>query len=309
MPRKRWTTPEQRSWLEERIPDFTQAQQDKTMGSFLGVVHQKWQEKWPAEEPTEEEIQAAKGNKERAEASKRKVIEERVKYWFHNNTRGSSSGTGARGVLKLSSTPKLMHPWQAYQNKFYDTKLRPKVDEAWKEYLDKVPYTDPQACASRALNPVLNDLEACDSESDLKDSDLSHMKAMKLERNKKMLEDLISLDEDGGSQQGQAEITSSTSAASAPTNSDLVDGPGAQAILSSTKAPDVSKVTSTGNDDAETRSKAEGEPEAQAVRVLAREGCTTPAISTTSTASVGDISDLSTNLDSHTGACVRMGTV
>jgi hypothetical protein len=39
----------------------------------------------------------------------------------------------------LSTTPKLVHPWQAYQNKFYSTKLKPKVDEAWKEYLNQIP--------------------------------------------------------------------------------------------------------------------------------------------------------------------------
>jgi hypothetical protein len=39
----------------------------------------------------------------------------------------------------LSTTPKLVHPWQAYQNKFYSTKLKPKVEEVWEEYLNHVP--------------------------------------------------------------------------------------------------------------------------------------------------------------------------
>ena len=62
-----------------------------------------------------------------------------MKYWFHNHTRGSSSGNGTRGVLKLSTVPKLLQPWQAYQNKFYDTKLKHKVEESWKEYLGQFP--------------------------------------------------------------------------------------------------------------------------------------------------------------------------
>lgn len=62
-----------------------------------------------------------------------------MKYWFHNHTRGSSSGTGTQGVLKLSAVPKLVQSWQAYQNKYYDSTLRPKVEEAWKQYLSEIP--------------------------------------------------------------------------------------------------------------------------------------------------------------------------
>lgn len=32
-----------------------------------------------------------------------------------------------------------MHPWQAYLNKYQHTKLKPKIDNAWKEYLEGVP--------------------------------------------------------------------------------------------------------------------------------------------------------------------------
>ena len=32
-----------------------------------------------------------------------------------------------------------MQSWQAYQNKYYDSTLRPKVKEAWKQYLSEVP--------------------------------------------------------------------------------------------------------------------------------------------------------------------------
>lgn len=62
-----------------------------------------------------------------------------MKYWFHNHTRGSSSGTGTRGVLKLSNIPKLLQPWQAYQNKFYETKLKHIVEESWSLYSGQFP--------------------------------------------------------------------------------------------------------------------------------------------------------------------------
>jgi len=32
-----------------------------------------------------------------------------------------------------------MQPWQAYLNKFQNTKLKEKIDEAWQQYLSEVP--------------------------------------------------------------------------------------------------------------------------------------------------------------------------
>ena len=64
---------------------------------------------------------------------------QRIKNWFHNHTRGSSSGTGARGLLKILASPKVMHPWQAYLKKYGEMKLKHKVDEAWNQYLSDVP--------------------------------------------------------------------------------------------------------------------------------------------------------------------------
>lgn len=64
---------------------------------------------------------------------------QRIKNWFFNHTRGSSSGAGTRGVLKLSAPPKVMQPWQAYLKLFQNTKLKEKIDKAWREYLSSVP--------------------------------------------------------------------------------------------------------------------------------------------------------------------------
>jgi hypothetical protein len=75
MPKKRWTTAEQRSWLEERIPAFIEAQRQKTTSAFFDKTHQSWQKKWPVEAPTSRELQSAKGITERAIATKQKSVE------------------------------------------------------------------------------------------------------------------------------------------------------------------------------------------------------------------------------------------
>jgi hypothetical protein len=64
---------------------------------------------------------------------------QRIKTWFHNNTRASSSGAGTRGVLNLGPSAKAVQSWQAYLNKFQNTKLKPEIDDAWQEYLNEVP--------------------------------------------------------------------------------------------------------------------------------------------------------------------------
>ncbi|KAF8487814.1 hypothetical protein F5888DRAFT_1624159 [Russula emetica] len=139
MGKRRWTTPEQRAWLEALVPAFVHAQQQKATGTFFEDTYKRWYKKWPTALPTTEEIREAKGNTERALASQRKTLENRIKFWFHNNTRGSSSGAGTRGMLKLSVPSKTMQPWQAYLNKFQNTTLKEKIDNAWQQYLSKVP--------------------------------------------------------------------------------------------------------------------------------------------------------------------------
>ena len=39
----------------------------------------------------------------------------------------------------MNATPKLAQPWQAYLNKFQDTKLKELIDDAWQEHLSEVP--------------------------------------------------------------------------------------------------------------------------------------------------------------------------
>jgi len=75
MGKKRWTTPEQQVWLEELIPEFVQAQQDKVSRSFCKDTYDKWHEKWPTPSLTAEEVRRAKGNAEKALNTKLKMVE------------------------------------------------------------------------------------------------------------------------------------------------------------------------------------------------------------------------------------------
>jgi hypothetical protein len=76
MGKKRWTTPEQRAWLEERIPAFLEAQKLQTVRQFLIETFGKWQSEWPSLELTAEELRRARGNKERALSVQRKALED-----------------------------------------------------------------------------------------------------------------------------------------------------------------------------------------------------------------------------------------
>jgi hypothetical protein len=111
---------------------------------------------------------------------------QRMKFWFHNHTRGSSSGTGNRGILKLGPSAKNMQPWQAYLNKFQNTKLKGKIDNAWQEYLSEVPEgKKPKKTKFEIRNKLAQKLYA--AETDVVKAEVEeHRKTMK--NNKEMLD-------------------------------------------------------------------------------------------------------------------------
>lgn len=75
MTRAPWPTPAQLTWLEGRLPAFVDAQQKKTTSSvFFPETHKLWQASFPTPEPTETEIEEAKGIDE-AVAQKKKFWE------------------------------------------------------------------------------------------------------------------------------------------------------------------------------------------------------------------------------------------
>jgi hypothetical protein len=76
MGKKRWTLPEQRTWLDALIPAFTQAQQNKTTLLFFENTYKKWEEKWPTAKPTDEEVQKTNGEAMRESAARQKATEQ-----------------------------------------------------------------------------------------------------------------------------------------------------------------------------------------------------------------------------------------
>ena len=62
----------------------------------------------------------------------------KIKDWLYNHRRGSNSGTGTRGTLKLGTGPRLLQSWQAYQKLFSD-ELKPRVQLMWQDFLRENP--------------------------------------------------------------------------------------------------------------------------------------------------------------------------
>jgi hypothetical protein len=108
MPKKRWTSAEQFSWLEERIPAFIQAQQAKITSTFLEDTHQKWQDKWPIEAPTDDELRSARGDVERALAVKHKALEDVSCLKNKTEQRHADFSLPAREVLVSQSHTRLI---------------------------------------------------------------------------------------------------------------------------------------------------------------------------------------------------------
>ena len=67
MGRKRWTTPEQTSWLQKRVPEYLESKDDTT-GAFQKKIFSEWKQVWPVDAPTEEEIATAGGSVTKAQA-------------------------------------------------------------------------------------------------------------------------------------------------------------------------------------------------------------------------------------------------
>jgi hypothetical protein len=104
-----------------------------------------------------------------------------VKFWFHNHTRASLSGSGVRGVLKLAATSKLVQPWQAYLNKFQDTKLKCNIEDAWKYYLYDAKARKPEKTKFEIQNRVAQGLYE-DETDDVKQEVEEHYQKMRHSR-------------------------------------------------------------------------------------------------------------------------------
>ncbi|KAF8233453.1 hypothetical protein L208DRAFT_1081421, partial [Tricholoma matsutake] len=133
MPKAAWTTPEQHAWLYNLLAGFHEAQESKTVPTFLAKVYKDFHDKWPANAPSAKEIEFAKTNEEHAKLLKLKTSEKRIHNWIYNKSRGSSSGSGTQKVLNLKSTSRLLHHWQAFA-KLYGEELKPKFNTEWEAH-------------------------------------------------------------------------------------------------------------------------------------------------------------------------------
>jgi hypothetical protein len=75
MPKKSWASEKQHTWLLAQLPDFRQAQEEKTTPSFFTELYQKFHEEWPLASPNADEISTADGNEEKAKTVKQKASE------------------------------------------------------------------------------------------------------------------------------------------------------------------------------------------------------------------------------------------
>ncbi|KAI0650175.1 hypothetical protein C8Q79DRAFT_874573, partial [Trametes meyenii] len=108
-----WTTPEQLSWLEKRVPEFIQARQSHTTHKFFMIAYFEWSHRFDSEPPNAKELEKAEGNVEKATSMKNKKEKKRFREWFYNHTRPAPS----HRPLNLSNKKTgYLHPFQAYMS-------------------------------------------------------------------------------------------------------------------------------------------------------------------------------------------------
>lgn len=88
------------------------------------------------------------------------MYSQRVYFWFFNHTRGSTSGTGSKQILRLGTKPRRLLPWQAYSRLYFEKKdLKSILDKRWKTYTAKTPEKNRKARVtfiSEELNVMLS---------------------------------------------------------------------------------------------------------------------------------------------------------
>ncbi|KIL55651.1 hypothetical protein M378DRAFT_90593 [Amanita muscaria Koide BX008] len=141
MTRQRWTSTEQRDWLEALIPEFLEAQEKQATGPFYAKVYEDWAKTFPHPLPTAEGSQDEQGKAKCTAQKERKATELRVFHWFHNNTRAHSIGSTS-AVIPVEKPTKLLGTIQAYQKLYYEKKLKPLIDTAYKENVAKAKGTN-----------------------------------------------------------------------------------------------------------------------------------------------------------------------
>jgi hypothetical protein len=215
-----WTTEDQEAWLEQKKPEYIQAQQDGHAGisNFWKASWDDWFERWPLASESVDETEADPAKRKRDEVSAVKTVRicsssgtnvahhngnQRVQAWFNNHTRGSKSGYGRKKVLDLSKKKsKKLPSYQAYQQLYYEEKIKDIVEKRWDEHLRSQPGYDedsvPQVPSLAFRNRITRELFA-DESDEVKDKVEAH-------RNEEATDDYDELLDDMDSGLGKAEI-------------------------------------------------------------------------------------------------------
>jgi hypothetical protein len=158
MPGKKWTTPEQLSFLEAQIPDYLAAQSEGRLTNFYSALtHQfftRWSERALRFPPTIEGETRTLSRTEELELSpfiiRRKEVHyeschatemyiltstlvQQIRSWFswHSKTQLRKKPTLAslQSFGQKTQKTRLMHPSEVYSSLYYDTKIKPRVLE------------------------------------------------------------------------------------------------------------------------------------------------------------------------------------
>ncbi|KAI0057481.1 hypothetical protein BV25DRAFT_1920077 [Artomyces pyxidatus] len=116
-----WTTPEQRELLLSYLPRHREFQARKCTKDFWPIVNAAWFAKWP------EGYDCVIPNQP--------DVRKRIKQWYNNARGGNSTGNGRRVLNLTAKPPHKLHPYQAYQTLYWQSKLKPIVDAAWVEHV------------------------------------------------------------------------------------------------------------------------------------------------------------------------------
>ncbi|KAL6301701.1 hypothetical protein BKA93DRAFT_828036 [Sparassis latifolia] len=121
--------------LKSHIPAFLAAQQAGNHSTFWSIFLDAWFQNWPIT------IVASDGiNVQVVMVEQKKSMTVRLKEWFQNHTRASTSGNECSAILSLKVKAKRKAaPWQAYMKTFWP-ELKPKWELEFKTYrADQLP--------------------------------------------------------------------------------------------------------------------------------------------------------------------------
>ncbi|KAF9455513.1 hypothetical protein BDZ94DRAFT_1303030, partial [Collybia nuda] len=124
-----WTTPDQKSWLELRIPEFLEAQKSGRTDRFHQLTSEAWFQTWP-----ESIVDNTDSDSRTAQVTKKK---KQLRNWFFWNSqptkrmRSTKSSVFLDALKKPAKSTRVPRPVEAYQ-RLYKSKTRLAISTALK---------------------------------------------------------------------------------------------------------------------------------------------------------------------------------